>query len=338
MTLKLIQVGLGNMGQNVGVNFVQPSRDFQYAGLVEINNERLVDASEKLNVPKESCYTNYLKAFQELSADAVLVSAISPVHYEICKSALEHNLHVLVEKPFVLSMEEALELVKLAAKKNLKLMVNQNYRFFRTVLTLKREIQKEHLGKPLFVQSQFFYYHLGRAYQRKMNDYILLEMSVHHIDMMRFLTDSNVNSVRGETWNLENTEYTGDPNVQAKYKMESGIPIFYLGSLVSKGITTPWEGVWRIQCEEGSIHLEDLGEGYGVYLVDSNQVKTKIAYDPPTLEGIHGILANLAAAIRDNKEPAVSGEDNLHTLAAIFATSESSKTEKLVNVRDFIHR
>jgi predicted dehydrogenase len=113
------------MGRGVGLHCVLPSSDFDYVGLVELDEQRLRECSTLFNVPWDKCYTNFKIAFKELKADAVLISAISPVHYEICKAAFECNLHVLVEKPFVLNIEDAEELVKIAAKRNLKLMVNQ---------------------------------------------------------------------------------------------------------------------------------------------------------------------------------------------------------------------
>lgn len=324
------------MGTGVGVHFVLPSNDFEYAGIVEINKERLREVSEILHVSEDRCYTDYKEAFQELQADAVLVSAITPVHYEICKSALEHNLHVLVEKPYVLTMEEASELNRIAANKNLKIMVNQNYRFFHTVLSLKQALKEKVLGNPKFVQSQFFFNHDGRPYQREMKDYMLMEMAVHHIDMMRFLFDCNIKSVTGKTWNEPNSGYIGEPNVSATCEMECGVPVFYLGSLLSKGILTPWEGVWRIQCEEGSIHLDDMGEGYGVYVVDANQIKTKMDYLPPTSDGIHGVLEDFASAIREDRQPLSSGEDNLYTLATLFAISNSSQQGKPIDPLEYI--
>lgn len=84
MKLKLIQVGLGHMGTAEGVNFVLPSNDFEYAGIVEIDGKRLMKASEILNVPKERCYTDYKKAFQEIQADAVLIT-LRPFHRSTMK-------------------------------------------------------------------------------------------------------------------------------------------------------------------------------------------------------------------------------------------------------------
>ncbi|RLQ94026.1 Gfo/Idh/MocA family protein [Falsibacillus albus] len=334
--MKLIQVGLGAHGKWVGSQFVIPSTDFEYAGLVDADPKCLKEAAELLEVPKDLLYTEYHKGFKDLQADAVLIEAASHVHYEICKEALNNNLHVLIEKPFTLHINEALELVELAAQKNMKIMVNQNYRCNSNVLTLKKAIQDGNLGQPLFVNSQFYYHHVGKPYQREMKDYMLLEMAVHHIDMMRFLFECNVASVQGKTWNSPESGYQGDPNVHAVYEMETGIPIFYLGSLLSKGNETPWEGIWRIQCQEGSIHLDDLGKGYGVYLVDSSHTLSKVQNFVPDFADIHGILSEFADCIRKNRDPRTSGRDNLHTLAAIMATSASSAEGKAVHPSDFL--
>src|SRR5690606_18764547 len=91
---------------------------------------------------------------------------------------------------------------------------------------------------------------------------------------------------------------------------------------------TPWEGVWRVQCEQGSIHLDDLGDGYGVYVVDAKQHKTKVNVAFESQDGIHGSLVHFANAIREDFQPITSGEDNLKTLAALFATSACSKEQR----------
>lgn len=329
--MRLIQVGLGAHGRGVGSHFIIPSTDFEYAGLVDIDLDCLRDAAELYEVQNILLYTDYKKAFKELQADAVYISSVSPVHFEICKAALNYNLHVLIEKPFVLDMDEAVELVDLAKRKNLKIMINQNYRYFSNVLTLKQIIKDGTLGKPLFVNSQFYYNHNGKPYQREMEDYMLFEMSVHHIDMMRYLFDCNIVKAQGKTWKISGSGYKGDPNVHAIYEMETGIPIFYIGSLVSAGYETPWEGIWRIQCEKGSVHLDDLGKGFGVYLVNSSQTLTKMTNLVPDLESIHGVLREFADSIRENREPKISGEDNLHTLATLIATSRSSREGKTIN-------
>ncbi|MGK9253761.1 Gfo/Idh/MocA family protein [Paenibacillus humicus] len=331
MRLKLIQVGLGNHGQGVGEHFVLASRDFAYAGLVDINRSAVTEYARKNKLPESLCYTDHEQAFREADADAVFISAFSPVHYEIAKSALEHKLHVLIEKPFVLSLEEAEELNSLAARNRLNVMVNQNYRYFATVIALKQTLQSANLGRLSFVQSEFFYGHEGKPYQKTMDNYVLLEMSVHHVDMIRFLLDSDIAQVTGKTWNTPGSGYAGDPHVHAVYQTESGVNVFYLGSLLAKGAATPWEGAWRFQFEGGAVHLDDLGDGYGVYIADG-RTKSRIGFQAQELEGIHGVLAEFAASIREQREPKISGADNMRTLAALLATAESSKQGKAIRL------
>jgi predicted dehydrogenase len=148
-----------------------------------VDTDRLELCSNSLQVTIEHCYTDYRKAFSEIEADAVFIAVISPLHYDICKCALENDLHVYIEKPYTVSLEEAKELTTLAQSRNLKLMVNQNYRYFPTVMTLKNVIDRKLLGEPMFVHAQFYYFHEGKPYQRQMDNYMLMEMAVHHIDI-----------------------------------------------------------------------------------------------------------------------------------------------------------
>jgi predicted dehydrogenase len=333
MKLKLIQVGVGGHGRGVGNLYVAKSPDFEYAGLVDIDTATMKEYAQTHDVAKKLLYTDYQKAFRELDADAVLLEVASPVHYDICKAALENGLHVLVEKPFALTMKDAEELVELASVKKRIIMVNQNYRYYSTVLTLKQAMQDSSLGKLKFMNTEFFFNHNGKPYQRKMDNYILLEMSVHHVDMIRFLTDSDIVSVQGKTWNDPDSGYKGDPHVNAVYETESGIYAFYMSSLLAIGIPTPWEGNWRIQFEQGSIYMDDLGEGYGVYKVDTDRIKTKLPFIETERENIHGVLAEFAQSIIEGREPVNSGgRDNLKTLAALFATSQSSKEGSVIRL------
>jgi predicted dehydrogenase len=332
MKLKLIQVGLGAHGRGVGEHYVLNSPDFQYAGLVDLDRAAAEAFAARHNLAKIPIYSDYKQAFTGLKADAALIVAASPAHYALCRAALENGLHVLVEKPFVTSLKEGRELVRLAKQRGKNLMVSQNYRYFSSVLTLKKALQSEIVGKPQFIQAQFYHNHDPKAYQRVMEDYMLLEMAVHHIDLIRFLLESDIINAQGLTWNYPGSGYRGDPNVHAIYQTEAGFPVFYTGSLTAKGLSTPWEGLWRVQCTEGAVCLDDLGEGYGVYTTGAGDVIHKLAAFIPEQENLHGILAEFAASIRESREPAISGRDNLQTLAALFATARSSREGKTIQV------
>ena len=94
---------------------------------------------------KHACTTvDELLAIPDL--DAVIVSSTPNVHYAQTKAALERGLHVLLEKPMTFTVAEARELVELAAKKNLQLLISCPWHFTAHGIEARRLIQSGALG------------------------------------------------------------------------------------------------------------------------------------------------------------------------------------------------
>ena len=77
----------------------------------------------------------------EVIADPAIdaVAIITPVwtHYELAKAALDHGKHVFVEKPFTSTSAQAEELVELAERKNLRIMVDHTFLFTGAVKKIR---------------------------------------------------------------------------------------------------------------------------------------------------------------------------------------------------------
>jgi len=89
------------------------------------------------------------------SPDIDAVAVVTPVwtHYELAKAALEHGKHVFVEKPFTSNAAQAEELIELAAKKNLKIMVDHTFLFTGAVRKIKQVLRDGTLGKLYYYDS-----------------------------------------------------------------------------------------------------------------------------------------------------------------------------------------
>src|SRR5580693_721326 len=83
------------------------------------------------------------------------VAVISPVwtHYELTKAALENGKHVFVEKPFTSDAAQAEELINLAAKKNLKIMVDHTFLFTGAVKKIRQLLKEGLLGNLYYYDS-----------------------------------------------------------------------------------------------------------------------------------------------------------------------------------------
>ncbi|MGD6816413.1 oxidoreductase [Metabacillus sp. 113a] len=88
----------------------------------------------------------------------ITICTSDDTHFDYAKKCLEHGKHVLVEKPFCYTGEEAKELLDLAANKNLIIMPYQNRRFDSDFLALQQAISSRKLGRVTEIESHFDYY------------------------------------------------------------------------------------------------------------------------------------------------------------------------------------
>lgn len=99
---------------------------------------------------------------EELLADpaieAVVVASPNATHYKHVKMALKAGKHVVVDKPFVLRVAEADELISLAREKNLLLSVFQNRRYDNDFLTVRQVIGEGLLGEILIYEAHYDMY------------------------------------------------------------------------------------------------------------------------------------------------------------------------------------
>jgi predicted dehydrogenase len=89
------------------------------------------------------------------AVELVIVNTPNATHYEFAKKALEAGKHVIVEKPFTISVEEGKDLIELANKKNRKLSVYQNRRYDSDYKTIKKVLEENLLGDLVEVEMHF---------------------------------------------------------------------------------------------------------------------------------------------------------------------------------------
>src|SRR5205085_3059168 len=85
------------------------------------------------------------------ATDIDAVAVVTPVwtHFDLAKAALENGKHVFVEKPFTSTSAQASELIALAARKNLRIMVDHTFLFSGAVRKMRELVDNGTLG-PLY--------------------------------------------------------------------------------------------------------------------------------------------------------------------------------------------
>lgn len=90
--------------------------------------------------------------------DIIVVCTMQKYHYEYAKKALDHNKHVLVEKPFMMTYDEAKEIFSYAKEKGKMVQCYQNRRYDSDFLTVQKVIESGKLGEIYEVEMHFDYY------------------------------------------------------------------------------------------------------------------------------------------------------------------------------------
>ena len=143
-------IGYGYWGPNIVRNLssLEGSKVLTIADLSPAARARAQKANPGINVTADA-----MEVILSTQIDAVAI--VSPVwtHFELAKSALENGKHVFVEKPFTTTSAQGEELIELARKKNLTIMVDHTFLFTGAVRKIIELLDQEALGKLYYYDS-----------------------------------------------------------------------------------------------------------------------------------------------------------------------------------------
>jgi len=172
-------VGYGYWGPNVARNF-HSCPGAKLTMVSDISDKRLGQAQSMFPFIKVT------KDALELvrSKDVDVVAVVTPVimHYEVAREALLAGKHIFVEKPFTTTSDQARQLIELADKKGLKIMVDHTFLFTGAVRKMKEIINSGALGRLLFYDSVRV--NLG-LFQHDVN--VIWDLAPHDLSIMDYV-------------------------------------------------------------------------------------------------------------------------------------------------------
>lgn len=339
MKLKLIQAGVGGMGGHWWKNAVRQSQDFELVAIVDVNDAPMEECGNALNIPPERRFKSLADAIKAVQADAVLTVTPPPVHLQHARLAFDAGLHLLTEKPMGATLDEAKEMVRLAKAANRQLSVTQNYRYSPQMATMSRLTRQSPLGTLGHGKIDFFIPGDFRGSFRETMEYpLLVDMSIHHMDLIRHITGKNIRRVTAHTFHPHWSWYQHHPGLHMLLELDDHIPFTYTGDWSARGHCTTWDGAWRLQFDNGCLELDYAGKlSQTTSTFWGNEAKTEsIDFDQPALTQQAALLSEFATAIRTGKPTPTSGEDNLWSFATVCAGVLSAQQKRTIDVGELL--
>ena len=324
--LKIGIIGTGHLGK-IHTKLIKDVHRADLVGVYDLNYDTAQNVATELET----------KAFNELDellsgVDAVSIVATTSAHYDIMKKAFEKEVHVFVEKPITSTIEQAEEIVKLAASKNLKLQVGHIERFNSALLSLEK-----YSLDPKFIQTD----RLAQFNPRGTDVAVVLDLMIHDIDIILSLIKSEVKEVRAsgvavvsDNIDIANAriEFINGAvaNVTASrisQKKMRKMRMFQRDSYISVDFNSGVSEVFRLisPTDMSMEHFLSFGE------IGVGDNKKSVVFEQPEIKEVNALKHELQLfvdAVLDDKKPVVSGEDGLRALkvAEIILTKiEESK-------------
>jgi UDP-2-acetamido-3-amino-2,3-dideoxy-glucuronate N-acetyltransferase len=213
--------------------------------------------------------------------NAVIVATPAETHYRVSKALLECGKNVLVEKPITLRPEEARELIAIAERKNLKLMVGHVLLYHPAVLKLKELVKAGRIGKLQYIYSNRLNFGTVRTEEN-----ILWSFAPHDISIIQFLTESNPVSV----------EARGASFLQSGIE-DSTVTFLSYPDNVHAHIFVSWLHPFK---EHRLVVIGDKG----MMVFEDSAPKDKLKFYPKRFENVNGTIEKL-----DGEYEVVAHED-----------------------------
>lgn len=287
-------VGYGYWGPNIVRNFSS------------IDNVKVVSVYDKN--PKalqriEKTYPN-IKAAQTAddittSPDIDIVAVVTPVstHFALAKKALENGKHIFVEKPFTFTSREAEELIELAEKKRLKIMVDHTFLFTGAVKKIKQLIDDKSLGKIYYYDSTRV--NLG-LFQHDVN--VVWDLAPHDFSIMLYLLQEKPVSIIA----------TGKSHVH-QHENIAYVTVYFASSLIAH-FNVNWLSPVKIRNtfiggEKKMLVWDDISPDEKIKIYDKG-------VDVKNVEGIYNLLVSYRSG--DVWVPKIDAEEALKVECGYF--------------------
>jgi predicted dehydrogenase len=305
--------------------------------VVDLN---LVSAQEKI-----ARYGLDAEASSDLSAmldkycpDFVVDLTIPEAHCAVTCAALRAGAHVIGEKPMASSMAEARRMVQASEESGRLYMVSQSRRWDARHDQVARVVRGGKIGELTTINCDFYIgAHFG-GFRDEMPSPLILDMSIHHFDLARFLTGVDPVSVYCREFNPRGSWYRGDAAASAIFEMSDGVIFTYRASWCAEGCPTSWNGDWRFVGTRGSLLYERDQVPRGQVVASDSGFSRKLrdlkVPAPRAMKyGMHGALREMLAFLRTGEMPQTECHDNIKSLAMVFAAMESNKQGRKVEVK-----
>jgi len=330
-------IGCGFVANEIHLPTYLSSPKAQLIAVADINEQRARDTAAKYNIKK--IFTDYNDLLNDESTEAVSICVPTHLHSKVTTDAAEAGKHILCEKPIARTIEEAKNMINVAEKNDVKLMIGYPLRFLPNHLLAKKMISRGKIGKTYFIRAQSAspgpYGTPGLAsgfyFDPNKGGGALLDIGSHLADLLIWMF-GEINEVKASIGTYKPEINDADDVASVSLKFRNGIIGQMFVSWVNIqnwNIMTNFNNI-QILGEKGTVDSDLWGPSVYYYSDQSLMCKLRgrLKLTPSNLDPNIPFMAKNYAygkeidsfldSIIEDKKPEISGEDGLKALNVLL--------------------
>ena len=323
-------IGLGAMGGN-HLRVLSDLEGVQLVAVCDQDPKRLQAAQHRYSVETFSSWDGML---QRAKLDAVIVAVPTGFHFRAGLAALEHGLHVLIEKPIASDLDEGRQLVAAARRAKKLLAVGHIERFNPAVRELQRRLEAGDIGRFYQLQAR----RQGPFPARIRDVGVVVDLATHDLDVITHLAASDVQRLYAETEQRIHTQH--EDILNALLRFDSGV----LGVLQVNWLTPTKIRELSVLGDKGMFICNYLTQDLTYYKNAEFQPESDAEFRPRAVtegesvrypveagEPLKLELQAFMQAVRGERELEVDGEAGLRALHLALALVESANGGRVID-------
>jgi len=304
---------------------------------VDIDPTAHIHAKEGLGLADDRCYTDLERAFAEHEADFCAIVVPPAFHERVVDLALRYGMDILSEKPIADTLEASVRIARKVKAAGAKMGVTMTHRFDQDKTSLRHALRSGAYGALDYLtchySGRYREYGSARAYRHEMEHPLLIEMAVHHLDILADLAGGVCETIYAETWNAPWSTFKGDAQGFVVMNMRGGVRAVYEGANTNAHGLNDWANEYiRAECENGTIVLDhrriDVRDGTG-------GAQPLALLDRPSWGNVW-LIEQFVEWVRGGAPMETEVASNLQSMAMVFAAIESSRTKRPVQVQELL--
>lgn len=289
-------IGVGAMGKHHTRVYTELP-NVELAGIADINKDAVYRTAEQYNTKPFVDYKELLKC----GLDAVSIVVPTSLHAEVAVDTANAGVNMIIEKPIADTVENARKIIKSARENGVTLMIGHIERFNPIVPVIQKTIENTDIISIDIIR-------VGPFPPRIKDVGVVIDLAIHDIDIIRYLTKSDFKKIYGLT---SKNIYENEDVAILSFEMINGV----LAHITTNWLTPFKAREINIATKEKFIKGLFIDQKVWEYSKYEEGVSHTIKeLSVPLSEPLNAELHAFLNAINGNKEPPITGEDGLKAL------------------------